>query len=79
MPAPSAGPSAEDPHGPSRGGDLFEVSDAASYLNRLRALPAVRLEVVARAKQQIANGEIDTPEKLESALDEMIREALGED
>ncbi len=68
-----------DTNAAARADDLFEVSDAATYLNKLRSMPAVRQDVVDRAKRDIADGKIDTPEKLESALGEMIRDALGED
>ncbi len=63
----------------ARADDLFEVSDAAHFLAKLRSMPDVRQDVVQRAKQQIADGTIDTPEKLESALDEMIKDVLGEE
>lgn len=71
--------SVADTHAAGRADDLFEVSDAAHFLAKLRSMPDVRQDVVQRAKQQIAEGTIDTPEKLESALDEMIKDVLGEE
>ncbi|HEX2836661.1 MAG TPA: flagellar biosynthesis anti-sigma factor FlgM [Phycisphaerales bacterium] len=68
-----------DTHAAGRADDLFEVSDAAHFLAKLRTMPEVRQDVVDRAKQQIANGTIDTPEKLEHALDEMVKDVLGEE
>jgi hypothetical protein len=62
----------------TRENDLFEISDAAHYLAKLKSMPDVRQDVVDRVKRQINNGEIDTPEKLEHALDEMISDILGE-
>jgi negative regulator of flagellin synthesis FlgM len=52
--------------------DLFEISDAARFLAKLRAMPDVRQELVTRVRDEIAQGKTDTPEKLDAAMDEMI-------
>lgn len=57
----------------ARGGDQVELSQLASVLQRLRNLP-VREELVDRVRQEVAQGQYDTPEKLDAALDELLRD-----
>lgn len=59
---------------PARGTDRVEVSRMAQYLRQLSDLPAIRVELVARVRDQIDSGVYDTPTKLQSALDELIDE-----
>jgi anti-sigma28 factor (negative regulator of flagellin synthesis) len=54
-----------------RGSDRVEVSQMALYLNKLRDLP-VRQDLIDSVRQQIAQGNYDTPEKLAAALNELI-------
>lgn len=60
-----------------RGEDQVEVSAMATYLNKLKGLPALRQELVDRIRGEIARGAYDTPEKLDAALDDMIRDYVG--
>lgn len=60
-----------------RSGDRAEISEMASYLNKLRALPAVRQDLVDRVRDKIAAGEYDTADKIEQALDELYRDLPG--
>lgn len=55
--------------------DRVEVSPMASYLAKLRLLPAVRHNLVETIREGIAAGTYDTPDKLDAALDEMIGDA----
>lgn len=57
-----------------RGSDRAEFSQAAEYLNKLRALPAVRQDLVDRVRSEIASGQYDTPDKVEQSLDELFRD-----
>lgn len=55
--------------------DRAEISTVARLLSRLRALPDVRQELIDEVRAKITAGDYDTPEKLDRALDEMIRDA----
>jgi negative regulator of flagellin synthesis FlgM len=57
-----------------RQGDQVEVSEVAAYLNKLRQLPPVRQDLVESARAQIAADTYDTPEKLDTALDELLND-----
>ncbi len=46
----------------------------ATYLGKLAQLPTIRRDLVASVRDQIAAGTYDTPEKLDSALGEMMRD-----
>lgn len=55
-----------------RPSDRVELSDRALLLSKLASLPDVRQDVVERARQAIAAGAYDTPDKLNEALDAML-------
>jgi len=57
-----------------RAPDQVEVSVMATYLGKLAQLPTIRRDLVASVRDQIAAGTYDTPEKLDSALGEMMRD-----
>jgi flagellar biosynthesis anti-sigma factor FlgM len=57
---------------PSRSGDRVEVSEVARWLEEMNRLPAIREDKVAAAKAAIANGTLDTDEKLAVAVRRMI-------
>lgn len=57
----------------ARGGDQVELSLLASVVQRLQNIP-VRQELVDRVRQEIAQGQYDTPERLDAALDEVLRD-----
>jgi hypothetical protein len=40
---------------------------------RKRATPEIRTDLVARVRRQIADGEYDTPERWEAALEKLAR------
>jgi hypothetical protein len=58
----------------TRGEDSLEVSAMASYLSKLNALPAVRLELVNSVRARIEAGTYETQDKLDIAFDELVRE-----
>ncbi|MDI1290165.1 MAG: flagellar biosynthesis anti-sigma factor FlgM [bacterium] len=57
-----------------RSTDQVEVSSMATYLSKLSQLPPIRSELVASVRSQIAAGTYDTPDKLEFALGELVRD-----
>lgn len=68
-------PGRDDQTSIRRGEDRVEVSSMALYLGQLRTLPEIRQDLVDSVRSQIADGSYDTPERLDSALDEMIDDA----
>ena len=62
------------PAAPTRTGDRVEVSEVARWLDEMNRLPAIREDKVASAKAAIANGSLDTDEKLAIAISRMIEE-----
>lgn len=62
----------------SRGADQVSISPSAKYLAMMKGLPEIREDLVEDAKARIASGELDTPEHLSKALDEMIGDFAGD-
>ena len=56
------------------GEDTVEISDVARYLSEIKKLPDVREDKVAAAREGIANGTLDTPANLDSALNSFLDE-----
>lgn len=54
--------------------DTIELSTASRYLRTLRALPAVRAELVSSVRSEIIAGTYVTDDKIDAALDEMLNE-----
>jgi len=54
--------------------DRVEISVAARMLNTLNESSAVRAERLAQIKSAIDAGEYETPDKLEAALEKLLRE-----
>jgi uncharacterized protein (DUF885 family) len=52
--------------------DTVEISDAARYLGEIQKLPEVRQDKVDAARQSLATGTLDTPEKLDVAVGRLI-------
>jgi anti-sigma28 factor (negative regulator of flagellin synthesis) len=59
-----------------RASDRVDVSPVARYLNRLNDLPEIRESLVSRIREQIEAGSYETPERLSSAIDQLIDESL---
>lgn len=62
------------PAGRTSAADQAEISTAAQMLSKLAQLPDVRSDLVQSVRQQIQAGTYDTPERLESAIDALLRE-----
>ncbi|MFM1868014.1 MAG: Anti-sigma-28 factor, FlgM [Planctomycetota bacterium] len=58
----------------TRASDRVEVSQVARWLEEMNRLPAVRENKVAAARAAIANGTLDSDEKLAIAVSRMIDE-----
>jgi len=58
-----------------RADDKVELSEMAMFLSKLRDLPEIRTDLVARVRGEIAAGLYDTPDQLSAALDGMIDDA----
>ena len=56
--------------------DVIEISVAARLAARLRELPDVREDLVARIKAEIRKGTYETDEKFEAAIDKLMEELL---
>ena len=54
--------------------DTVEISTAAKLAMKVREIPDVRAELVARVKEQIAVGTYETPERIEAAADRLLTE-----
>lgn len=59
---------------PVRGSDRAEVSVMASYLSKLSALPDIRQDLVDRVRAEIASGGYESPEKLDQAVGELLKD-----
>jgi len=59
-------------------GDRVEISDAARLSGAILRLPDVRADLVARAQEMIASGQMDTPERMDAALSRMLDELTGQ-
>ena len=59
---------------PARGEDAVEVSAASSLLGRLKTGVPVREDLVAQIRGQSDDGTYETAEKLEQAVDEILRD-----
>ena len=57
-----------------RGDDRVEVSQAARFLAKMNAMPAIRTDLVDRVRAEIDNGTYDTAERFDLAVDSMIDE-----
>ncbi|MCC6284110.1 MAG: flagellar biosynthesis anti-sigma factor FlgM [Phycisphaerales bacterium] len=71
-PSMRAAPREHEPSTVVRGEDRVELSDKARYMQRLREVPPMRQELVDRVREEIAQGNYDTPEKFAQALDALL-------
>ena len=65
-----------DAQTPSRGRDQVELSAAARLLGRLHELPLVRQDLVDNVRAQIAQGNYDTPEKIDALLPNLAQDLI---
>jgi negative regulator of flagellin synthesis FlgM len=61
----------------AEGRDRVELSEHARHLDAVRAMPDVRMAKVEAIKAAIANGTYESPEKLQSAIDGLLRDVGG--
>lgn len=54
--------------------DSVEISFQAQVAGKMAGIPDVRSDLVARVKAEIANGTYDTPEKMDQALNALLKE-----
>lgn len=57
--------------------DQVEISEAAQYLSDLQQ-PGIRMDKVEKARQAIALGNYETPDKIEVVVDRILREINAE-
>ena len=58
-------------------GDRVEISGTARLIESLSRVPEVRQDKVAAARQLIAAGQMDTPERWNVAVDRLVDDMLG--
>jgi len=58
----------------TRTSDTVEISDSARYLGELKKLPDIREEKVAAARDSIASGTYETPEKLSVTVSRLLED-----
>ena len=63
-----------EPRARRRGQDRVEVSALAQSLSRLNQEPPVRQELIDRVRAQIEAGTYDTPERVDAAIDNFLRD-----
>jgi anti-sigma28 factor (negative regulator of flagellin synthesis) len=56
---------------PVRSGDKVELSQHAQMLSRLSKLPDIRADLVDRVRRQIADGNYETSDKVDAAVDKL--------
>ena len=54
--------------------DTVEISDSARYLSELKKLPDVRTDKVQNARELIASGQYETPERIDGTVNRLLQE-----
>jgi anti-sigma28 factor (negative regulator of flagellin synthesis) len=54
--------------------DTVEISDRARYLAEIKKLPDIRDDKVQAARDQIASGQFETPERIDGTVDRLLQE-----
>ena len=54
--------------------DTVEISDSARYLSELKKLPDVRTDKVQNARELIASGQYETPERIDGTVNRLLEE-----
>jgi hypothetical protein len=62
---------------PSPLADSVEISQRARLLDEIARLPEIRQDKVQAARDALRQGTLDTPERLDTALDVLLDEILG--
>lgn len=58
--------------------DRVEISDLASLLSRLAELPESRARKIVEVRNAIADGTYETPEKMNVAMEQLLKELTVE-
>ena len=58
--------------------DVVEISTAAALAAKVHEIPDVRADLVARVKQEIKAGTYETPEKIDTAVERLLEDLLGQ-
>jgi hypothetical protein len=66
--------SLEGPQDAGTTADTVEISDSARYLAEIKKLPDIRDEKVQAARDLIASGQIDSPDRLNGTVDALMKE-----
>ena len=54
--------------------DTVEISDSARYLGVIKNLPDIRQDKVAAAREAIASGRFETPERINGTVDRLLED-----
>ena len=54
--------------------DTVEISDGARYLAEIKKLPDIRDDKVQAARDLIASGQFETPERIDGTVDRLLQE-----
>lgn len=54
--------------------DRVEISEMALFLDKISRLPDIRREKVEAVREQIARGSYETPEKMEKAMENLLKD-----
>ena len=54
--------------------DTVEISDSARYLGEIKKLPDIREDKVQAARDLIASGQFETPERIDGTVDKLLQE-----
>ena len=54
--------------------DTVEISDSARYLGEIKKLPDIRLDKVQQARDLIASGQFETPDRINGTVDRLLQE-----
>ncbi len=65
-------PTVDGAHRPPE--DAVEISDVGAMMSRLKEVPEIREDLVARVRAEIDAGTYETPERLEQTVDRLMEE-----
>jgi len=54
--------------------DTVEISDSARYLGEIKKLPDIRQDKVQQARDLIASGQFETPDRINGTVDRLLQE-----
>lgn len=54
--------------------DTVEISDSARYLGAIKKLPEIRFDKVQQARDLIASGQFETPERINGTVDRLLQD-----